>query len=137
MPGPSGVSSLDSQSGLFTNINDVLMPDLSLNDFWKTFWFSVEMIFVGGFISSFIFGIYLIISTLIIKNHPTEAFSSFRWTGYKNFLRIHIDKNGIAKVYPVGVKKVVTNWKNVGTEGKPKFAGQEPSCQLIEDPFEL
>lgn len=122
---------------LFTSVNDVLMPDLLPNDFWKMFSFSMEMIVVGGFISSFIFGIYLFVSTLIIKNHPTEAFSSFRWTGYKNFLRIHIDKNGVAKVYPVGVKKVVTNWKNVGTEDKPKFAGQEPSCQLIEDPFEL
>lgn len=123
---------------VFSQINQDLLPSLSINSPWKMLLFSTEMILIGGFISAFIFGIYLLISTLFIKNHPTEAFSSFRWTGYKNFLRIHIDTEGVARVYPVGVTKVVTDWKNISTDkGKPKFKGSDPKYHLIEGPIEL
>ncbi len=97
--------------------------------------FSIIMIFVGGFISSFIFGIYLLFSALVVKNHPTESFSSFRWSGYKNFIRIHIQKDSI-HFYPVGVKKVVSNWKPRHPNGnKPAFSGDEIQYTLIENPF--
>ncbi|UII19335.1 metallophosphoesterase [Fulvivirga ligni] len=90
----------------------------------------------SGVTSAFVFGLYLLVSTLIIKNHPTEAFSSFRWEGYKNFLRIKITKDS-ATVYVVGVKKVPTNWKNKGTEDQPRYEGGPIKIQLIEAPFDI
>ncbi len=98
--------------------------------------FSVEMVVVGGIISGFIFGLYLIASALILKNHPTEAYSAFRDEDYKNFLRLHITKNKLI-IYPIGIKTVVKNWRNTGTDEKPVFAGGPIEFELIETPIEI
>lgn len=98
--------------------------------------FSAEMIILGGLVSGFIFGIYLLISTLLLKNHANEAFSSLRWEGYKNFLRIHISRNGLT-IYPIGVEKVTRNWKNTGTKDHPRFEGDTVHYQLIENPITI
>jgi hypothetical protein len=120
---------------LFSRINlTYLQREITHLD--HVLFFSAEMILIGGLVSGMLFGIYLIISALLFKAHPTEAFSSLRWTGYKNFLRIHITKDKVT-VYPVGLKKIVKNWKNVGTEDKPIFNGDEIKCVLIEPPFTL
>ncbi|MGB3077780.1 MAG: hypothetical protein WBB31_01785 [Saprospiraceae bacterium] len=97
---------------------------------------SAEFIIIGGFVSAFIFGLYLLISILLFHLHPTEAFSSFRWTGYKNFLRIHISEKGVI-IYPIGVKRAVRNWKNVGSEEEPKFEGDKIEYTLIENPIHI
>ncbi len=96
--------------------------------------YSLEMILVGGIISGVLFGLYLTFSVLVLKNHITEAASSYRWEGYKNFLRIKLDKDALT-IYPIGLKKVVSNWKNVGTEDKPKFEGSPINYELIEKPI--
>ena len=96
--------------------------------------YSAEMILFGGLISCFFFGLYLTISVVLLKNHITEASSSYRWEGYKNFLRISIDKEGLT-IYPIGVKKVVSNWKQVGTVEDPRFEGEPINYELIEDPI--
>ena len=96
--------------------------------------FTAEMIMMGGFISCLIFGLYLTISVSLLKNHITEASSSYRWEGYKNFLRISVTKEGLT-IYPIGVKKVVSNWKAVGTEKNPRFEGGPINYELIEDPI--
>ncbi len=110
--------------------------NLDVENGWQVVLFIVEMIFVGGVVSSFVFGVYLLISTLVFKCHPTEAYSSLRWTGYKNFLRIHITKDKIT-LYPIGVKEVVTNWKKEGPEDKPRFTGGPGACEFIEKPFDI
>ncbi|AEL28081.1 metallophosphoesterase [Cyclobacterium marinum] len=96
--------------------------------------FTAEMVMMGGFISCLIFGLYLTISVSLLKNHITEASSSYRWEGYKNFLRISVTKEGLT-IYPIGVKKVVSNWKAVGTEKNPRFEGGPINYELIEDPI--
>ena len=104
---------------------------MRLDSLWQVLLFSLEMIVIGGLLSGLIFGIYLLVSTLIFESHPTEAFSSFRGTGYKNFLRIHITKDEVC-IYAIGVKRVVTNWKNIGTQEKPTYTGDEIQPTLIE-----
>lgn len=96
--------------------------------------FTVEMIVIGGFISCLVFGFYLTVSVGLLKNHITEGSSSYRWEGYKNFLRISITKEGLT-IYPIGVKKVVNNWEQVGTEDNPRFEGDPINYELIEDPI--
>lgn len=98
--------------------------------------FTLEMVIGGGLVTAFIFGLYLLVSTLLLKIHPTEAFSSFRWSGYKNFLRIRFSRGG-ATIYPVGIRKVVTNWKNTGTKEKPSFTGNPIQYDLIDEPIKI
>ena len=98
--------------------------------------FSGEMVLIGGIASAVIFGIYLLFSISLLDNHITEASSSYRWQGYKNFLRLHLTKDGLT-IYPIGVKEVVTNWKNVGTEENPKFEGDPIDYSLIEKPIRI
>src|SRR5690606_4321680 len=84
---------------------------LELDSLRQILLFSAEMIFFGGIISTILFGIYLLISVSLLDNHITDASSSYRWDGYKNFLRIHLTSQGIT-LYPLEEKKVVKNWKN-------------------------
>jgi hypothetical protein len=98
--------------------------------------FIVEMLLIGSAVAGFVFGLYLIASTLILKNHPTEAYSSFRYEDYKNFLRLHITKEKLS-IYPIGIKTVVKNWRNTGTPDNPAFVGDPIRFELIETPIEI
>jgi hypothetical protein len=94
------------------------------------------MILVGGVISGVLFGIYLAFSVIVLKNHITEGSSSYRWEGYKNFLRIRLDKDSLT-IYPIGFKTVVSDWKNIGSDEAPKFEGSPVKFSLIEPPIEI
>lgn len=88
----------------------------------------------GGIFGAFIFGVYLWFSIYVLKVHLDEAFSSFGYQHYKNFLRLHITKDQLT-IYPVGVDKVTIDWKQTG-EGKDlNFEGALPQCHLIETPI--
>lgn len=115
---------------LFSRLN-LADPSRDPGDPLQILLFTVEMLVVGSLISGMLFGLYLMASTLIFGSHPTEAYSSLRWTGYKNFLRIHISNAG-ATVYAIGIKAVVKNWKNTSTEDKPRFEGDPIETELIE-----
>jgi hypothetical protein len=97
----------------FVALNAKIFDWTDVDTRWRSIlqitFFSIEMLFLGGTVAAFIFGLYLLFCTLVLKNHPTEAFSSFRWTGYKNFLRIHITAEK-ATVYAIGIKKVADQW---------------------------
>jgi hypothetical protein len=64
---------------------------------------------LGGVIGSMTFGAYLIAAFAILGRHDTETFSSFRYEGYKNFLRIHVTAKEIT-VYPIGIQRVCRDW---------------------------
>ncbi|MCH6236438.1 metallophosphoesterase [Cognataquiflexum rubidum] len=96
----------------------------------------VEMWIVGGLLSGFIFGIYLWFSSRFLDNHITEASSSFKGEDFKNFIRIHISAKELT-IYPVGIRSVVKNWKNVGDEKNPRFEGDEVKFELIEAPIHI
>ena len=113
------------------NLNYWNMP---LDSFWQIGLFSLEMILVGAGVSGMLFGLYLLFSISFLDSHMTEASSSYRWEGYKNFLRIKLTSEGIT-IYPIGVEKVVKNWKNTGSEENPKFEGYPIDYQLIEGPI--
>jgi len=99
--------------------------------------FTGEMILIGGLVSGVIFGLYFLVSIRIFKIHPNEAFSSFRHEGFKNFLRIHLTKEKLT-IYPIGLKTVTKNWRNVGTREKPRFEGSAITYSLIEtEPIEI
>jgi hypothetical protein len=88
----------------------------------------------SGISGAFIFGIYLWFSVYVLNVHLSEGFSSLAYQHYKNFLRIHITKDKLT-IYPVGVDKVTTNWKQSGEGENIKFEGELPKCHLIETPI--
>jgi hypothetical protein len=90
--------------------------------------------FCGGIFGAFILGFYLWISVYFLKVHLDESFSSFGYQHYKNFLRMHITKDQLT-IYPVGVDRVTTCWKQSGEGENLKFEGKFPECHLIEPPI--
>lgn len=88
----------------------------------------------GGIFGAFIFGIYLWISIYFFQVHLDEGFSSLAWQHCKNFLRIHITKDELT-IYPIGVDRVTTDWKQSGEGENLKFSGKIPDCHLIEAPI--
>jgi Calcineurin-like phosphoesterase len=63
--------------------------------------------------------------------HDNESFSAFRHEGYKNFLRIRVDADGV-EVFAIGIERVVRKWKinNDGSWLAPEKAA--PQAHLIE-----
>ncbi|PYT00914.1 MAG: hypothetical protein DMF63_04405 [Acidobacteria bacterium] len=96
-------------------------------------WFSTVLVVcgIGGYIvGSFIMGVYLYISLHFFGRHSNEAFSALKIEDYKNFLRMHIDTNGILTIYPIKIETVPKDWKDDGEYFTP-VDGTKP--KLIED----
>ena len=66
---------------------------------------TAAMAVYGFFVPPFIMGVYLIVSLLVFHRHRTEAFSSMRIADFKGFLRLHIDRSGTLRIYPVAIEK--------------------------------
>ncbi|MEX2564536.1 MAG: metallophosphoesterase [Cyclobacteriaceae bacterium] len=115
----------------YTNLNHF---EMSVNSIEQILLFTLEMVLAGGTISGILFGAYLTFSVIVLKNHITEAASSYRGEGFKNLLRIHINEENIT-IYPIGLKRVPKNWVNVGTEENPKFQGGPIKYEIIEEPI--
>ncbi|KAE8892553.1 hypothetical protein PF006_g5056 [Phytophthora fragariae] len=67
---------------------------------------------------SFVFGTYLYLSLNMFGCHYNEAFSSLRIASYKNFLRLHFDKEGRLEIFAFGVDKMPRRWCR-----DPKWSG--------------
>jgi hypothetical protein len=100
-------------------------------------------LFAGGYIiGPLLMGIYLLVSLNVFGRHSNEAFTSLRIQDYKNFLRLHIDKAGHLRIYPVGIKKVPRQWVPAEKPGEsdPKLVpkgNQRIEPFLIEEPIEI
>jgi hypothetical protein len=89
---------------------------------------------VGGITVSTIFGIHLILSNLFLGNHDNESFSSLKYEGYKNFLRMNITKNSIT-IYPIGINKIC-DWK-VDINKMSASTNDKLDPMLIEPPIKI
>ncbi|RLN59801.1 hypothetical protein BBJ29_003927 [Phytophthora kernoviae] len=76
---------------------------------------------------SFVFGTYLYLSLNIFGCHYNEAFSSLRIASYKNFLRLHFDKEGRLEVFAFGVDKMPRRWCR-----DPKWSGSTGPRAALE-----
>ena len=97
------------------------------------------MILVGGFVfGALIMGIYLLLSMNFFGRHNNEAFSSLGIEDWKNFIRLHINKDGDLTIYPIGIKTVPRKWKPRTEEQGPELVPDDPkatSPELIEMPI--
>lgn len=98
----------------------------------------------GWLIGSVIMGVYLFISLNWFGRHANEAFSALQIEDFKNFLRIHIAKNGDLTIYPVGIRKITRKWKKPATRAEygpmlepdvPAGKRKHTEPKLIEDPI--
>lgn len=107
------------------------------------FIFMACMIVIGGFFGGAVMGIYLWLSNYFLGAHSNEVFLCQSLPDYKNFLRLHIDKEGQLTIYPVGVEQVCSDWK-LNKAAKDGAAWFEPEkgkinqyAQLIESPITI
>ncbi len=96
----------------------------------------VELVGIAGFLGSFLMGCYLFCSTYFFHIHYNEAFSSFRYEGFKKFLRLHITNEKIT-IYAIGVRHVTTQWQVITEKNSIRFKGKTASYELIDKPIEL
>ncbi|MDQ3680417.1 MAG: metallophosphoesterase [Actinomycetota bacterium] len=95
---------------------------------------------LGGLAGGLAMGVYLAACNVIpgLDTHGNEAFSAQRLTGCKNFARLHIDHEGVLRLYPIGVERTTTKWR-LDPGGEPSASwlapdGGAPRPHLIEGP---
>jgi hypothetical protein len=112
---------------------------------WFTFWFLVCMAVFGGIVGGLVTGLYLALCNAIpgLDAHGNEAFSAQRLTGYKNFLRLRVDAEGLLHVHPIAVPRAIKSkdWR-LNPDGPPEApwlapAGDPPAIHLIEPPYTI
>jgi hypothetical protein len=97
--------------------------------------YAVVVVLLGGLVGSYIYSIYLFVMQTFFKRHPTHSFSAFRWEHHRNFLRLHIDDDGVLTIYPIGVRRVPRLWRYVReSEREPWQRWFEPVDRPLE-PF--
>ncbi len=106
-----------------------------------------RQIFFGGlliavlsyFVGAFIFGAYLWFSLRFFDRHSNEAFSSLGIQDWKNFLRLHINKEGYLTIYPIGIQRVPRHWETIPlNQGGSTYEPADPNATpptLIERPI--
>lgn len=105
------------------------------------FLFTAIITFIGGWlVGSLVMGLYLFASLNIFGRHANEAFSSLRIQDYKNFLRLHLSKDGALTIFPIGIEKVPRKWQKVDTNTSgPRYRPEDREIEprLIEDPIHV
>ena len=102
---------------------------------------STLMFIFGAVVGSLIVAFFLWALFRAANWNDTEAFSSFRHTGYKNFLRMHVTKDEIT-VYAIGIDKISHKWDitpNPSDEDSwlcPKDSPDIP-MRLLEPPYRV
>jgi hypothetical protein len=86
---------------------------------------------IGGVVGSMIFAAFLFLVFTLFGWNSTEAFSSFRYSGYKNFLRIHVTTNAVT-VYPIGIDNVCKKWDYDPDNAAHEASWLKPSSGVVE-----
>jgi hypothetical protein len=90
--------------------------------------------FAGGYvIGSLLMGLYLAISVCVFRRHGNEAFSSLKIEGFKNFLRMRVDADGLA-VWALALDRVPGDgqWREVvGDDGRSRPEPTKDAPSLV------
>jgi hypothetical protein len=97
------------------------------------------LVFAGGWlVGSFVMGLYLLVSLNVFGRHGEQAFAALRIQDFKNFLRLHIARDGTLTIYPVKLERVPRRWRD-RTDADPtssRVVPDEPlAAALIEPPI--
>jgi hypothetical protein len=86
---------------------------------------------VGGVVGSLIFATFLFLVFTLFGWNSTEAFSCFRYPGYKNFLRIHVTAKAVT-IYPIGIDKICHKWDYDPDPASAEACWLKPSTGTVE-----
>ena len=90
---------------------------------------SGALVFAGGWIvGSTVMGLYLLVSLNVFGRHGEEAFAALKIEDFKNFLRLHIARDGSLTIYPVKLERVPRRWRDraVGEATPSRVVPAEP-----------
>lgn len=68
-------------------------------------WLLLTMLVLGGGVGGVVFGVFLIVSSVLFNANVTNAFSSIRLASHKNFLRLRFDPSGQLTLYSLGLER--------------------------------
>ncbi len=96
---------------------------------------------LGAVIGSIIFAAFLGLVFTLFGWNATEAFSAFRYEGYKNFLRMHVTREAIT-LYPIGLDEICRSWDPDPDNEDAEASWLRPTngtvtTRLIEGPLTL
>jgi hypothetical protein len=107
---------------------------------WLVVGMFVSVLLLGGLVSGVVLGLYLLAANLLpfLRTHGNEAFSGLRYTRHKNLLRMHIDRDGVLSIHPIGVDSVCTRWELDPDAADPEAswlrpADAPPQARLIDE----
>lgn len=98
---------------------------------WRLLLCTVLVGLAGGIAGSLIFAVFLFVVFTLFGWNSTEAFSSFRYSGYKNFLRIHVTTKAVT-VYPIGIDKICRKWEYDAGAKSREASWLKPSSGAVE-----
>jgi hypothetical protein len=95
---------------------------------------SIASALLAGVASATVFGIYLWYAGKYLPEQLNDAFSAIGVDGYKNFVRLHIDRTGALTAYPMGARSVPKHWvPNPDTdESAPFIVPRDPGALVVE-----
>ena len=104
--------------------------------------YPLEIIFLGGLVGGFVWGLYWVITGIFLRMHSEDAFAALRIKDYKNFLRMKFEKDQLT-IYPIGVDKVPSRRFWTAREGARTVPSNNPRLiaphdipvRLIERPI--
>ena len=100
---------------------------------------SGAIVFAAGWIvGSFVMGLYLLVSLNLFGRHGEQAFSALRIEDFKNFLRLHIARDGSLTIHPVKIERAPRRWRDraAGDATASRVVPDEPlQAALIEPPI--
>jgi hypothetical protein len=94
------------------------------------------VVVIGGLAGGLVMGLYLFVAQLFGR-HPNEAFAALHLSRYKNFLRMHLERDRLT-IYPFSVDRVCSRWVAKPNGVGPYFAPASPvTVELIGAPIEI
>lgn len=93
----------------------------------------------GSLLGSTLFAAYLLLVHLTrghrAPQHTNEVFAGQGIRDYKNFLRIHLDRDGRLTLYALGVDRICREWDYRGADAQPRFAprGERPAVKVVDE----
>jgi len=99
--------------------------------------YTVLMVGIGGLLGALVFGIYWVLTSLLLGMHP-DAFSALGIKSYKNFLRMKLEPNKLT-IYPIALDRIPgrSGWRPNEGEGSLIEPKRPLKPRLIETPIEI
>ncbi len=117
--------------GLVLVLEAALTVARQVDDRWFAVTASAVALVLGGIVGATLVGVYLTLAIAIpgLGAHANESFAASRITGYKNFLRMHVDPTGALTVYAIGIDHAVKrrHWRAVPDATDPEAAWISPA----------